>query len=190
MEAETVTPQPQPQPVVTPEEKMDEIAGTKAKKHLSKKAKLAIIISSIVLGVAAAATALILFVFKTPKPEVVLTDRDILISHAWEKEGAPTVIWTFRADGTGELTTNKSNYYDMKWSFEQEGEQQVLKIDTAWLYELNDSFVFSLDRENNSFSVKNLSDETESVFVALGTAEQRAAEQSEGESSGLEKTEE
>lgn len=163
----------------------------KEKKHrkLGKKAKFAIIISSAVVGLAAVGVLLYFLVLRKEEPEVVLTDRDILVSHAWEKQEAPTVIWTFRADGTGEITTNKSNYYDMTWYFEQDGETQTLKINTAWLYELNDSFTFALDRENNSFTVKNLADEGESVFVPLGTAEQQAAEQSEEQTDELEKTE-
>ncbi|MBR3319727.1 hypothetical protein IKG20_00230 [Candidatus Saccharibacteria bacterium] len=179
-----------PKTVTSPEEKMDEVAGTKPKKHLSKKAKLAIIISAIVLGVIAIALVLILIVFKKTEPEVVLTDLDILTAHAWEKEGAETVIWTLNRDGTGEITTNKSNYYDMKWTIEQGEETQTLKVDTAWLYELNDSFSFSLDREADSFTVKNLADETESVFVPLGTAEKKAAEQTETSDDPVEKTEE
>jgi hypothetical protein len=137
-------------------------------------------------------------VFKKPEePEVVVTDVTYLSANAWEKQDAPTVIWTFREDGTGEITTNKSNYYSMEWSLDGESER-TLKIVTAWLYELEDSFSFELNREENYFIVKNLSDETESIFVPLGTAEKHAAEhieippenQPEAEQSELEKTEE
>lgn len=172
---------------VAPPKKQEE----KEKKHkkLGKKARLAIIIGSVVVGLAVVGALLYFLVFRKEEPVVVLTDRDILVAHAWEKQDAPTVIWTFHADGTGEITTNKSNYYDMKWYFEQDGEDRTLKIDTAWLYELNDSFNFTLDRENSSFTVKNLADEGESVFVPLGTAEQKAAEQPEEQPAELEKTE-
>ena len=187
----TVTPEPEP---VAPEpgefvvaEPKKEEKEKKKHKKLGKKARLAIIIGSVVGSLAIIGVLLYFLVFRKVEPVVVLSDRDILVSHAWEKKDAPTVIWTFHADGTGELTTNKSNYYDTKWSLEQEDDKQVLKIDTAWLYELNDSFEFALDRENDSFSEKNLADETESVFVSLGTAEQKAAEQPDTE---LEKTEE
>jgi len=172
---------------VAPPKKQEE----KEKKHkkLGKKARMAIIIGSVVVGLAVVGALLYFLVFRKEEPVAVLTDRDILVAHAWEKQDAPTVIWTFHADGTGEITTNKSNYYDMKWYFEQDGEDRTLKIDTAWLYELNDSFSFTLDRENSSFTVKNLADEGESVFVPLGTAEQKAAEQPEEQPAELEKTE-
>ena len=156
----------------------------KEPKKLSKRAKLIIIISSIIIGVAAVGALLYYFIFSKKEPEVILSDRDILVSHAWEKQDAPTVIWTFYADGTGELTTNKSNYYNIKWQLLQE-DKSLLNIDTEWLYELNDSFEFVLNRENNSFVVKNLADEKESVFVPLGTAEQ----QSKNQSDELEKSE-
>ncbi|MBR3131165.1 hypothetical protein IKG31_01165 [Candidatus Saccharibacteria bacterium] len=176
------------------------------KKRLSKGAKIAIIISSIVVVLLGVAAFLLLVVFKKTEPEIVLTDRDILTSISWEKKDAPTVIWTFRPDGSGEITTNKANYYDIKWALndgedEAKGEDHedaeesvvtTLDITTAWLYELKDSFTFKLDRESNSFTVKNLADETESTFVPLGTAEKAASEQTEEskEPDELEKTKE
>ena len=170
----------------SPAEKFDAVAGTKPKKHLSKKARLAIIISASVLGLAAVGVALYFLVFRKTEPVVVLTDRDLLVAHSWEKQDAPTVIWTLRADGTGELTTNKNNYYNINWELSQDDKGYTLAITTDWLYKLEDSFVFTLDREADTFTVKNLADSTESVFVALGTQEKEAAEQAEK----LEKTEE
>ncbi len=156
----------------TPSAKIDEIAGTKPKKRLSKKARLIIAISALVIAALGLAAVLIFVVFRDQTPEAVLTDREFLTAHAWEKQSAPTVIWTFRADGTGELTTNKSNYYDMKW--ELENDEIVIKTD--WLYDLTDHFTITLDRDADSFTVKNLSDEIESTFVPLGTAEKEQAE--------------
>lgn len=179
-----------PMSPMNPADKIDQIAGTKPKKHLPKKAKLALIISGAVLAAAAIVVVLILFVFKKDEPVIVKTDQDILTAHAWEKDGAPTVIWTFHTDGSGEITTNKSNYYNMKWSLEQgEGESatQTLKITTNWLYDLDDSFIFSLNRDEDTFTVKNLTDNTESVFLPLGTTEQKTVELEPEE---LEKTEE
>ena len=163
---------------------------SKTKKKLSKKAKLAIIISAAVVAALGIAALLIFVVFKKEEPEVILTDRDILTSISWEKQDAPTVIWTFHTDGTGEITTNKSNYYDTSWSLNDEDEAETtLDITTSWLYELKDSFTFKMDREANTFMVKNLADETESTFVPLGTAEKAATEQHEG-ADELDKTEE
>ena len=172
---------PTTEPIIEPED--DE----KAEKRLSKKARIAIIISSVIVALLGIAATLFFVVFKKEEPEVILTDRDILVSISWEKQDAPTVIWTFHKDGTGELTTNKSNYYDTEWTLNDE-EPATLKITTKWLYELNDSFTFTLDHEARTFTVKNLADDTESVFVPLGTAETSAQDQTE-EPAELEKTE-
>ena len=164
----------------------------KPKKKLGKKAKLAIILTLVILILGGGVAALMLFVFKKDEPVIILSDLDILTSGSWEKRDAPSVIWTFREDGTGELTTNKKNYYSTKWTLSDEEDGQKLDITTKWLYDLNDSFTFKLDRDNNSFTVKNLADETESVFVPLGTAEKEAAERANQpeEPAELEKTEE
>lgn len=156
----------------------------KVHRPLSKKAKIIIIVLCVLVLLAGAGVLVYFLLLNKPEPEVVLTDAEYLAKvESWEKEGAPTVIWTFRDNQVGEITTNKINYYDTKWALEEEGTK--LHILTGWLYELNDRFEFSLDRENNSFTVKNLTDETESVFVPLGTQEQKTEEPSE-----VEKTEE
>ena len=161
----------------------------KTKKKLSKKAKIIIALISAIVVISAIAAILIFVVFKKEEPVIELTDRDILSSISWEKEGSPTVIWTFDTDGTGEITTNKSNYYGIKWTLE-EGDTTTLNITTDWLYDLNDSFTFTLNRETTTFHVVNLVDGTESTFVQLGTAEKAAAEKSDQpEATELEKTE-
>lgn len=139
-------------------------------KSLSKKkSKKPLIISLIVAGILVAAGAVYYFVLRDTTPKIVLSDTEFLVSvESWEKVDAPTVIWVFKGDGKGELTTNKSNYYETSWSLSG-ANPEVLKISTAWLYELNDSFEFLLNRDEKSFTVKNLADETESTFVPLGT---------------------
>ena len=157
----------------------------KPKKH--KKIK-PIVINSIIFGVLlVAGICVYFFVLKKPEPEVILSDAQYLVkTEAWEKQDSPTVIWTFRADGTGELTTNKSNYYDTTWELTEENGAQTLTISTDWLYKLKDTFSFVYDREMNSFTVINQSDQTESIFVPLGTQ----AEKDMQEADKLEKTEE
>ena len=137
-----------------------------------KKSKKPLIFTLVVLAVLIAGAATFYFLYwKNREPVVVLTDAEILAeTKSWEKSGAETVIWTFNPDGTGELTTNKSNYYDFTWALES-GEPALLKIQTAWLLELSDTFEFTLNRETKSFTVKNQSDDTESTFVPLGTAD-------------------
>lgn len=142
------------------------------KKQKSKKPLVIALVSLVVL--LAGAAAFYFLYWRHREPVVVLTDAEYLAQHSWEKSDAPTVIWTFRTDGSGELTTNKSNYYNFTWTLEP-GDPDTLAISTAWLLSLDDSFDFSLDREADSFTVKNRADDLESTFVPLGTAEAAAS---------------
>lgn len=145
-------------------------AEKKPKKRKNKSKKLPIIIISVILALLLIAGGVFYFLFWRDRGEqIVLSDAEFLMEiESWEKIDAPTVIWVFRSDGAGELTTNKSNYYDILWTLES-GNPEILNISTDWLYILNDSFEFELDRDGESFTVKNLSDDTESTFVPLGT---------------------
>ena len=152
-------------------------------KTLVKKSKKPLIISIVVvILLIGGGFSLWYFVLRNREPEIVLTDLEYLASRSWEKEDDPTVIWSFHENGTGEITTNKLNYYDMKFSLEESS----LKISTEWLYTLEDSFTIEIDRENSSFTVVNLLDEKTSKFVPLGTAEARAAEEAEANAEDVE----
>ena len=149
----------------------------KEKQSLSnKKSKKPLIIAIVSVLVLAVVGALIyFFIIKKPQEKTIVPDASCLAEvESWEKQGSPSVIWVFRPDGTGEITTNKNNYYDMTWTLKGD----VLSVNTKWFYELNDSFDFNLDRENKSFSVKNHSDEKESVFLPLGSQAEEAAPES------------
>ena len=61
----------------------------------------------------------------------------------WVENDADSVIWNFTEIGKGSLTTNNHfNDYDFIWAIEGE----TLKIETKWLYDLNDEYTYSLDR--------------------------------------------
>lgn len=58
------------------------------------------------------------------------------------KEGEEKVVWHFTEIGKGTLTTNGHiNDYDFIWAIEN----GKLKIETAWLYDLNDEFDYKID---------------------------------------------
>ena len=140
-------------------------------KSLVKKSKKPLIVGIICGVLLLAGTAAFYFLYwKNRNPEIILSDAEYRIqTESWEKVDAPTVIWSFKEGGKGELTTNKSNYYSFTWTLEK-GDPSKLRIKTAWLLELDDTFEFSYNREEKSFYVKNLADDTESTFVPLGTA--------------------
>ena len=57
-----------------------------------------------------------------------------------------SVIWDFTELGKGTLTTNNhQNDYDFTWSLEGE----TLKIETSWLYDLENEYSYSLDQKSN-----------------------------------------
>lgn len=58
------------------------------------------------------------------------------------EDGEDGVIWQFTEVGKGTLTTNNhTNDYDFIWAIED----GKLKIETAWLYDLNDEFDYKID---------------------------------------------
>lgn len=60
------------------------------------------------------------------------------------KDGEDDVIWQFTEVGKGTLTTNNhTNDYDFIWAIED----GKLKIETAWLYDLNDEYAYKIDGE-------------------------------------------
>lgn len=55
----------------------------------------------------------------------------------------PSVVWKFTEIGKGTLTTNAHvNDYDFIWALED----GKLKIETKWLYDLNNEYDYSLDQ--------------------------------------------
>lgn len=57
----------------------------------------------------------------------------------------PSVIWNFTEIGKGTLTTNAHlNDYDFIWAIEGD----TLKIETNWLYELENEYKYELDQNN------------------------------------------
>ena len=150
-------------------------------KNPKSKKKIIIIILSIVLGLSLLGGALYYFVFRDTTPP--LSDAEFLIKiGTWEESDASKVKWIFKENGQGTLTTNDmQNYYDFTWNLEED----VLKITTSWLYELNDEFSFSLNREENTFTVISKEDEKESIFIPT-TAD--SDEKSENENSETSET--
>ena len=72
------------------------------------------------------------------------------------------VVWNFTEIGKGTLTTNNHvNDYDFVWTLED----GKLKINTEWLYTLNDEFEYTLDQNGNILTLTRGDEEVE--FVPL-----------------------
>lgn len=133
--------------------------GKKAKKPLTKERKIGI--GVLVVGIIALIAGigyLVYSIINTPNA----SDADFLVEvKTWQREDAPSVIWEFTEVGKGQLTTNEGeNTYDFTWAFDD----GKLKIDTDWLYTLNDEYEFSIDQHDKKLTLKD-GENGELVFV-------------------------
>ena len=147
---------------------------------MRKKPTVSIII--FIIGIITLVTGLVLLIVRLVSGPAT-EDGDFLVKIGeWALEGnsdcteneeteqdcdnSPKVIWTFTEIGKGKLTTNGHlNDYDFIWAIEG----GKLKIETDWLYQLNDEYDYKLDQ-----SSKKLTLDDEIVFMGR---EHRAPEQ-------------
>ncbi len=110
---------------------------------MKKKKILSIII--FIIGLIALIVGVVFLILDLNKG-VSLQDGEYLVSvDSWVKEDEPGVIWTFTEIGKGKLTTNNYlNSYDFIWAIED----NKFKIETDWLYTLNDEFEYRIDSGN------------------------------------------
>lgn len=96
-----------------------------------------------------------LIVRLTARPSVA--DGEYLVSVGeWTEQGEPSIVWNFTEIGKGTLTTNNhTNDYDFVWALED----GKLKINTEWLYTLNNEFDYVLDQGSNILTLTS-GDET------------------------------
>lgn len=91
----------------------------------------------------------------------------------FERENEPGVIWEFTEVGKGKLTTNNHlNDYDFIWALEGD----TLKIETSWLYELNDEYKYRIS-DGNLILIQD--DSTEIKFVPAGSIDAEVPEDDE-----------
>ena len=92
-----------------------------------------------------------------------VADGEYLVSVGeWTEQGEPSIVWNFTEIGKGTLTTNNhTNDYDFAWALED----GKLKIDTEWLYTLNNEFDYTLDQNGNMLTLVNGDEEI--IFVPV-----------------------
>lgn len=110
---------------------------------MKKKKIISIIV--LVIGLITLVVGVIFLILDLSKG-ISLQDGEYLVSiDNWAREDEPGVVWTFTEIGKGKLTTdNYKNTYDFIWSIED----NKLKIETDWLYTLNDEFEYRIDNGN------------------------------------------
>lgn len=91
----------------------------------------------------------------------------------FELENEPGVVWNFTEIGKGNLTTNDNlNTYDFIWTLE--GDR--IKIETDWLYTLNDEYKYRIDGGNLVLIDEN---SVEIKFVPRGGVDAEVSEDDE-----------
>lgn len=125
-----------------------------------KKRKI-ISISAFVLGIAALAAGITFLVLNIIKSNHA-ADADYLVSaENWTLQDSDSVVWDFTEIGKGTLTTNNhENDYDFIWSLED----GKLKVETDWLYDLDNEFSYTLDQSAGTLTLTD--NDGEYVFVA------------------------
>lgn len=93
------------------------------------------------------------------KPQTA--DADYLVQiGTWSEEGTNgSVVWNFSEIGKGTLTTNSHiNDYDFIWALDKD----TIKIETAWLYDLNNEYTYTLDQSAQKLT---LTDSNSKVYT-------------------------
>lgn len=127
-------------------------------------------------------TFLILDLLKKP----IIRDGDFLVDiGTWQLKDSPEVVWNFTEIGKGTLTTNAHlNDYDFRWRMDDD----VLKIETDWLYTLNDDYTFELNQDEKILTLT--SEEETYTFVPVVQTEDEESEAENTEESPEESIEE
>ncbi len=127
---------------------------------MDKKKKI-ISITTFVIGLIVLVVGIVLLVLNLNKGAGMQDGEYLVAQENWQLEGSDKVVWDFTEIGKGTLTTNgHENDYEFKWAIED----GKLKIETDWLYDLENEFDYSLDQANGVLILT--SDGEEHKFVA------------------------
>ncbi|MBR2841250.1 hypothetical protein IKE80_00470 [Candidatus Saccharibacteria bacterium] len=126
-------------------------ANTKtAKPQNPEKKKKIISFGILIIGLIVLATGAVMLVLNIMK-SAQAADGDYLVTAGdWVLEGEDGVIWDFTEVGKGTLTTNNhTNDYDFIWALED----GKLKVETDWLYDLENEYEYSLDQGSKTLTL-------------------------------------
>lgn len=117
---------------------MDAEEVTKDKK-IDKKPMFSVI--TLVVGIITLIVGVVILVLALNRAPDTQDAETLVATGSWQREGEPSVVWNFTEIGKGSLTTNAhTNDYNFIWAIE--GDE--LKIETEWLYTLNDEFEYEI----------------------------------------------
>ena len=121
---------------------MDAEEVTKEPKNPKKTdKKLTFSIVALVVGIITLIAGVVILVLTLNRMPDTQDAETLVATGSWQREDEPGVIWNFTEIGKGSLTTNAhTNDYNFIWAIE--GDE--LKIETEWLYTLNDEFEYEI----------------------------------------------
>ena len=115
----------------------------KAKETKAEKRRVLPVITFLI-GLVVLATGVVFLAVKLVQRSSASDAERLVEIGTFVKDGEDGVIWQFTEVGKGTLTTNNhTNDYDFIWAIED----GKLKIETAWLYDLNDEYAYKIDGE-------------------------------------------
>ncbi|MBQ6410176.1 hypothetical protein IJI18_02910 [Candidatus Saccharibacteria bacterium] len=128
----------------------DKVAESpKTKKKKSTKTKKPIVV--FVVGLVVLVSGLVFLIYKLVAGPSKADAEFLISSGEWVEEDEPTVIWNFTEVGKGTLTTDgRQTDYDFIWSLSN----GKLKMETSWLYDIEDEFEYTLDQGSKTLTVK------------------------------------
>lgn len=150
---------------VTTETNNTPVESEKPKKKKSGKKIFGVIV--FILGIATLIGGLTFMLINFLKPPII-RDADYLVKvSTWQLKDDAAVVWNFTEIGKGSLTTNAYiNEYDFIWRMDND----ILKIETDWLYTLNDEYVYQLDQNEKILTLT--SGEDNYTFVPIKETEE------------------
>ena len=152
----------------------NDFVSKKPKSPKNKKTIIAVIV--FIIGIATLVTGVVFLVLKLVQSPAIADGEYLISAKNWVLEGDSScsteeaettdctsgVIWDFTEIGKGTLTTNNHiNDYDFIWALED----GKLKIETKWLYDLENEYEYNLN-QNDGILTLTSGDET-IVFKAV-----------------------
>lgn len=158
--AKTVEPENEPHEVAANQKTED---GSQSSKKPAGKNKIVAGIAILVVGIATCIAGLVFMLINLMAKPVVRDAEYLVQVGKWAREDALGVIWNFTEIGKGTLTTNNHiNDYDFIWALDGD----TLKIETDWLYDLNNEFIYTLNKDTGKLTLNE-----DMTFVPLITDE-------------------
>ena len=128
---------------------------------MDKKKKKIIFISVFAVGLATLIAGAVFLILNLTRGADVADGEYLISVEKWVLSDSDRVEWKFTEIGKGTLTTNAyENDYDFLWSLED----GKMKVETDWLYDLENEYDYKLDQNAGELILS--ADGEEHRFVA------------------------